>query len=545
MKTILQIMIFLLLGTTFAQQGINYKALIKDGSGNVVANDLIQVQFTILQGTAQTSVYEETHSPTTDANGIVILNIGEGTPISGTFSTIDWAADDHYLNVQINTGGGLTDMGTTQFMAVPYAMHAQTSANVSGLEALDESNGIGWRLIGRDPAFHDDIGYNAVDLTYSSDSVGNYGATGEGSFATGFATLAGGDYSTAIGAVTKALGNYSTAMGVNTEASGSISTAMGSNTTASGQTSIAIGSNTTASEENSIAIGRNSNASGISSMAMGYNVTASGWFTTAMGYGTKAEAYGSMALGQYNFGGGNTNSWIATDPLFEIGNGTSNTTRKNALTILKNGNVGITTNTPATKLHISGGTDASYDNTSGYLVIGDINGLSMVMDSNEIMARNNGAASPLYLQNEGGNVYVGGAIINSSDRRLKRDIETLQYGLKEVLQLSPKQYYWKNRGEQTHKSLGLIAQEVQHIISELVHTVNDENNTLSVSYTELIPVLINAIQEQQQIIENQKQTIKGQSTVLQSLLERMEVLETKIENKYIITKSVTSKLSQH
>uniref|UniRef100_UPI0040494022 Lcl C-terminal domain-containing protein n=1 Tax=Gelidibacter sp. TaxID=2018083 RepID=UPI0040494022 len=131
MKAILQIMIFLLLGTTFAQQGINYKAIVKDGSGNVVANDLIQVQFTILQGA--TSIYQETHSPTTDANGIVILNIGEGIPISGTFSTIDWSADDHYLNVQINTGGGLTDMGTTQFMAVPYAMHALTAESVSSV----------------------------------------------------------------------------------------------------------------------------------------------------------------------------------------------------------------------------------------------------------------------------------------------------------------------------------------------------------------------------------------------------------------------------
>lgn len=131
MKTILQIMVFFLFGTTFAQQGINYKAIVKDGSGNVVANDLIQVQFTILQGS--TSVYQETHSPTTDANGIVIINIGEGTPISGTFSTIDWSADDHYLNVQINTGGGLTDMGTTQFMAVPYAIHAKTAESVSSV----------------------------------------------------------------------------------------------------------------------------------------------------------------------------------------------------------------------------------------------------------------------------------------------------------------------------------------------------------------------------------------------------------------------------
>ena len=131
MKTILHIMVFFLFGTIFAQQGINYKAIVKDGSGNVVANDLIQVQFTILQGA--TSVYQETHSPTTDANGIVIISIGEGIPISGTFSTIDWSADDHYLNVQINTGGGLTDMGTTQFMAVPYAIHAKTAESVSSI----------------------------------------------------------------------------------------------------------------------------------------------------------------------------------------------------------------------------------------------------------------------------------------------------------------------------------------------------------------------------------------------------------------------------
>ncbi len=131
MKHILHIMVFFLFGSTFAQQGINYKAIVKDGSGNVVANDLIQVQFTILQGA--TSVYQETHSPTTDANGIVVLNIGEGTPISGTFNAIDWSADDHYLNVQINTGGGLTDMGTTQFMAVPYAIHAKTAESVSSV----------------------------------------------------------------------------------------------------------------------------------------------------------------------------------------------------------------------------------------------------------------------------------------------------------------------------------------------------------------------------------------------------------------------------
>ncbi len=82
MKTrITLVLAFLITSISFAQQGINYKALIKDSSGNVVANDLIQVQFTILQGAGLTNVYQETHTPTTDANGIVIVTIGEGTKL--------------------------------------------------------------------------------------------------------------------------------------------------------------------------------------------------------------------------------------------------------------------------------------------------------------------------------------------------------------------------------------------------------------------------------------------------------------------------------
>jgi len=119
----------LLTSLSVAQQGINYKAVIKDGSGNVIPNDLIVVQFTILKGVGMSNEYLETHTPTTDANGIVILNIGTGTT-SDDFTAIDWASDDHYLNVQINTGGGLVDMGTTGFKAVPYALHSKTAESL-------------------------------------------------------------------------------------------------------------------------------------------------------------------------------------------------------------------------------------------------------------------------------------------------------------------------------------------------------------------------------------------------------------------------------
>jgi hypothetical protein len=73
------------------------------------------------------------------------------------------------------------------------------------------------------------------------------------------------------------------------------------------------------------------------------------------------------------------------------------------------GNVGVGTTDPATKLHIEGGTDAGLT-TGGFLVAGSTDGANIVIDDNEIMARNNGAASPLYLQHDGGDVYVGGKI---------------------------------------------------------------------------------------------------------------------------------------
>lgn len=71
----------------FAQNGINYKALIKDANGDVVANQGVTIQFQILEG-GTTNVYQETQNPTTNGKGIVILNIGKGTVDSGNFVAI-------------------------------------------------------------------------------------------------------------------------------------------------------------------------------------------------------------------------------------------------------------------------------------------------------------------------------------------------------------------------------------------------------------------------------------------------------------------------
>lgn len=126
----------------FSQNGFNYKAVIKDNLGNVVANQSIELQLTIISGSPSgTTEYAEMHQPTTDDNGIITVCIGEGTPENNdVFGNINWKSDDHFLNVKVDIGNGFTDMGTTQFKHVPYAAsadNAPTNAVVTSPRYLD------------------------------------------------------------------------------------------------------------------------------------------------------------------------------------------------------------------------------------------------------------------------------------------------------------------------------------------------------------------------------------------------------------------------
>lgn len=123
------------------------------------------------------------------------------------------------------------------------------------------------------------------------------------------------------------IGNYSVAFGINTKATGSASFASGSTSYATGGQSFAINSNTT--------------ASGMNSFAGAYGSIASGDYSFAFGLVAVSQANHSFVIGRYNLNPGtySTTSWVPTDPLFVIGNGTSTTVRNNALTVLKNGNV--------------------------------------------------------------------------------------------------------------------------------------------------------------------------------------------------------------
>jgi hypothetical protein len=133
-KTILTLLSVLFCAITFAQnvpQGINYQALARDTAGAELANDTLIVQFSVLEGAAIS--WQEIDTVTTNEFGLFTTIIGGGTSTSNgsssTFDLIDWGAAAHSLKVEIDYGNGYLDMGTTDFMSVPYSLHAKTAAN--------------------------------------------------------------------------------------------------------------------------------------------------------------------------------------------------------------------------------------------------------------------------------------------------------------------------------------------------------------------------------------------------------------------------------
>jgi hypothetical protein len=133
MKKVISLAIcFLFLSSAFAQspQAIPYQAIIRNNDGSVMSNTALTLTFKIHDSSATgTIVYEETHSNSSNSQGLVSVNVGGGSPVSGTFSTINWSSGPKYLHVLMNTGNGDVDLGTQQLLSVPYALYAENSNN--------------------------------------------------------------------------------------------------------------------------------------------------------------------------------------------------------------------------------------------------------------------------------------------------------------------------------------------------------------------------------------------------------------------------------
>ncbi len=136
MKKIFASILFLLLlqTTTFAvvPEAIKYQAVARDNGGNILANKNIGIRLSILKGNISgTAVYVETHATSSNNLGLINLEIGKGTPITGTMSAINWGNDSYFIKIEMDETGGsnYTLVGTSQLVSVPYALYAKEAEN--------------------------------------------------------------------------------------------------------------------------------------------------------------------------------------------------------------------------------------------------------------------------------------------------------------------------------------------------------------------------------------------------------------------------------
>jgi hypothetical protein len=127
-----------------APESFSYQAIVRNTAGQpLVIQDVIFLFSIIKTTTGGTVVYTEKHAVETNQFGLVTLAIGNGTDKTGDFTTIDWGADTYFLNVQLDKGDAIfMDMGTTQLLSVPYALHAKIAETITA-HYIGESYGGG------------------------------------------------------------------------------------------------------------------------------------------------------------------------------------------------------------------------------------------------------------------------------------------------------------------------------------------------------------------------------------------------------------------
>lgn len=287
--------------------------------------------------------------PPTDASwGNITGNINNQTDLIGL---LNFKANDNEVVKSVNS-------------ILPDANGNVNVVEPTGLEAIDEGNGVGWRLIGRDPDFYGNIGNEAIDLSaqYTSDNV--RGATGANSVAIGYRGTASGGRSTVVGGSGGLSSGYTSIVlgGSNNNATDTYTAIVGGlNNTSTKQSAVVIGGQNNASSGNqsaiiggvsntttgsySVSIGGSSNeATGLRSVTIsGNNSVASGNESIVLGgYNNYARSYYEVVTGYYptDYVPTGPSTFAQSDRLFNIGNGTS-ATSSDAFTILKNGETGI------------------------------------------------------------------------------------------------------------------------------------------------------------------------------------------------------------
>jgi len=363
--------------------------------------------------------------------------------------------------------------------------------------------------------------------------------TGENATAMGFGTVASGRFAVAIGFRNIASGRSSTAWGgmryTNIEfwnvASGDASTAWGYDTRATGISTTTWGASTKASNQFATAWGYHSEANGFASTAWGWSSKAQehqstawagaiavGSHSTAASW-TKANSYMSFVIGRANdtiytnsaqyYSSGKPTSymdWVNADPLFIVGNGMDHPAvgKSNALTVLKDGTTIIGWNTSV--VNSTSNPDARY--------------ILSVKNPRD-------AGYKFYVH---GNAGGTGSWNTTSDARLKKNIKTIESPLSKLLKLRGVSYEWLDETK-PGKQIGFIAQETLEVLPEVV--TGTEQTTYSMQYAPITALLVEAIKEQQKLIEE----LQNKNSKLEEKVKEIDNLKAELETiKKLLTK---------
>ena len=378
--------------------------------------------------------------------------------------------------------------------------------------------------------------YNLGDATKSTLSAG-FGALGWGSFGANAYNRSSGLGSVAMGFNTIAGPQGSQAGGIDGGNVGQFSAGYASR--AIGNKSTATGFRNTASGDSSVALGNYNYATGDATIALGKENWAEGASTIAIGFKNHAAGDGSVALGQENMAWGSTNFTsgyqnVAGDVNASRNTGGSATAMGKYNTASADASMALNRGTTATNQASTSMGFRTISDNLGMLAIGVNNeagigwptadqyyyadgaytgapaGVAFVIGNGDINTtayqRGNNPSNAFVVYYDGSATLSGDLTINS-DARLKSNIISLGGTLAKLLMIDGKSYTMKTNESQS--KIGLLAQDVQKAFPELVKTANDSDKTLSVNYQGMIPVLINAIKEQQKQIKELKNKIKS------------------------------------
>jgi hypothetical protein len=419
---------------------------------------------------------------------------------NGNFGNIGaWAADltvsDRNPSDAAGSFGGFGESG-----------HPLYNLGDGNFSTISEGHGaVGWMTFTAN-AFNRASGLGAVSLGFNTIAGPQVGAAGGidggnvGQFSAGWGSRAIGNISTATGFRNTASGTASVSLGNYNYATGDATIALGKENWAEGASTIAIGFKNYAAGAGSVALGQENLAWGSTNFTAGYQNVAgntsegvgTGGSATAIGHGTFAQGRSSFAANKFTSATNQASAAIGVA-----------TTSDNfgMLAVGVNNEAGL------------GDTTVDPDNYGGYYYAdgeytGSNPGVAFVVGNGDINSSNGLAGdnpSNAFVVNYDGSATLSGELTIDSDARLKSNIITLGNTLSKVLLLDGKTYSL-NSGDKTTK-IGLLAQEVMELFPELVTKSNDKKGTLSVNYQGLIPVLLNAIKEQQKQIKKLKEKL--------------------------------------